>query len=299
MSSAYNAQHTTESMQRTPATLDATRHSTRNAWSTTRTMKRAAVRPRCACSLASGLSELTLVAKTKNSAPHAAVGCAARRRGMPVPPWDAVGLAAVASAAAVYRPCTAACCTPSVVYAATPHNMTAAVLCRLYVHDGAVYFLDGSCAHYALCVGRDRCRLGAAFHRIYTHIRLKPHPHDMTPTPGYVAALPFLHDMLRRHCPCDIPRDMVSRTADPPVHARRYPQRLVAFLHSQEDPFKGWSALGIIPVASQASGGLLVGQVGPRLCPPAYPIVHPRGECSSACHRRNYVPASLRTGRRA
>jgi hypothetical protein len=97
----------------------------------------------------------------------------------------------------------------------------------------------------------------------------------MTPSPGYVAALPFLHDMLRRHCPCDIPRDMVSRTADPPVHARRYPQRLVAFLHSQEDPFKGWSALGIIPVASQASGGLLVGQVGPRLCPPAFPIVHP------------------------
>jgi hypothetical protein len=112
-------------------------------------------------------------------------------------------------------------------------------------------------------------------HRIYIHIRLKPHPHDMTPSPGYVAALPFLHDMLRRHCPCDIPRDMVSRTADPPVHARRYPQRLVAFLHSQEDPFKGWSALGIIPVASQASGGLLVGQVGPRLCPPAFPIVHP------------------------
>ena len=48
MSSAYNAQHTTESMQRTPATLDATRHSTRNAWSTTRTMQRAAVRPRLA-----------------------------------------------------------------------------------------------------------------------------------------------------------------------------------------------------------------------------------------------------------
>ena len=53
---------------------------------------------------------------------------------------------------------------------------------------------------------------------------------------------------------------------------------MVTFLHSQKDPFKGWSALGIIPVASQASGGLLVGQV--RAAP--VPIVQPTLEYSSA-----------------